>query len=157
MVKEVADACRKHGLKMGVYLYPDDSRFASGIGRSGHTDDPARQEEWSKLYIRQWEEVLTICGPDLVNEIWLDGGCTIDIDPTIQRLAPHAVLFGGTKRECLRWVGNEKGIAPDVNWNAIQRCAWWMRTAIRSRPPPPNCSSRARRHGNAWAARAPGL
>lgn len=121
MVKEVADACRKHGLKMGVYLYPDDTRFASGIGRSGRTDDPARQEEWSKLYIRQWEEVLTICGPDLVNEIWLDGGCTINIDPTIQRLAPHAVLFGGTKRECLRWVGNEKGIAPDVNWNAIKK------------------------------------
>jgi alpha-L-fucosidase len=121
MVKEVADACRRHGLKMGVYLYPDDTRYARGIGRSGRTDDPARQDEWSKLYIRQWEEVLTMCGPDLVNEIWLDGGCIIDIDPTIKRLAPNAVLFGGTKREILRWVGNEAGIAPDVNWNAMTK------------------------------------
>jgi alpha-L-fucosidase len=120
MVKEVADACRRHGLKMGVYLYPDDTRYARGIGRGGRTDNPAKQEEWSKLYLRQWEEVLTMCGPDLVNEIWLDGGCIIDIDPTIKRLAPNAVLFGGTKRECLRWVGNEAGIAPDVNWNAIK-------------------------------------
>ena len=121
MVKEVADACRHHGLKMGVYLYPDDTCYASSIGRGGRTDDPAKQQEWSALYIKQWEEVLTMCGPDLVNEIWLDGGCTIDIDPTIQRLAPNAVLFAGTKRECIRWVGNEQGIAPDVNWNAIKK------------------------------------
>ena len=121
MVKEVADACRRHGLKMGVYLYPDDTRFARGIGRGGRTDDPAKQAEWSALYIRQWEEVLTLCGADLVNEIWLDGGCIIDIQPTIERLAPNAVLFGGTKRECIRWVGNERGIAPDENWNALKQ------------------------------------
>jgi alpha-L-fucosidase len=121
MVREVAEACRRHGLKMGVYLYPDDTRFARGIGRSGRTDDPARQEEWNRLYIRQWEEVLTLCGPDLINEVWLDGGCIIDIEPTIRRLAPKAVFFGWTKHEPIRWVGNERGIAPDVNWNAIRR------------------------------------
>ena len=119
MVKEVADACRRRGLNMGVYLYPDDTRYARGIGRGGRTDDPARQQEWNQLYLKQWEEVLTLCGPDLVNEVWLDGGCIIDIDATIQRLAPKAVLFGGKRREILRWVGNEQGIAPDVNWNAL--------------------------------------
>lgn len=121
MVREVADACRRHGLKMGVYLYPDDTRYARGIGRGGRTDDPAKQQEWNNLYIKQWEEVLTMCGPDLVNEIWLDGGCIIDIDPTIQRLAPNAVLFGGKDREVLRWVGNEQGIAPEANWNSIHK------------------------------------
>jgi alpha-L-fucosidase len=121
MVKEVADACRRHGLKMGVYLYPDDTRYAGGIGRSGRTDDPAKQQEWNQLFIKQWEEVLTLCGPDLVNEIWLDGGCVIDIDPTIKRLAPKAVLFGGKQREVLRWVGNEQGIAPDANWNSLNQ------------------------------------
>jgi hypothetical protein len=44
------------------------------------TDDPAKQQEWNHLFIKQWEEVLTLCGPDLVNEIWLDGGCVIDIN-----------------------------------------------------------------------------
>ena len=121
LVGKVAEACRRNGLKMGVYLYPDDTRFAGGIGRGGRTDDPARQAEWSQLYIRQWEEVLTLCGAELVNEIWLDGGCVIDIDPTIRRLAPNAVLFGGRQRECIRWVGNEKGIAPDANWNSISK------------------------------------
>lgn len=119
MVKEVAEACRRHGLNMGVYLYPDDTRYAKGIGRSGRTDDPAKQEEWNRLYIKQWEEVLTLCGADLVNEIWLDGGCVIDIQPTIDRLAPKAVLFQGMKRDRVRWVGNEAGVAPEVNWNAV--------------------------------------
>ncbi|MEN9362585.1 MAG: hypothetical protein RL095_4120 [Verrucomicrobiota bacterium] len=121
MVKEVAEACRRHGLNLGVYLYPDDTRYTKGIGCSGRTDDPAKQEEWSKLYIRQWEEVLTLCGPDLVNEIWLDGGCVIDIQQTIERLAPKAVLFQGMKNDQVRWVGNEAGIASDVNWNSTSK------------------------------------
>jgi autotransporter-associated beta strand protein len=36
------------------------------------------------------------------------------------RLAPKAVFFNGTKHEPIRWVGNEPGIAPDVNWNSIR-------------------------------------
>lgn len=123
LVREVAEACRRHGLNMGVYLYPDDTRFAKGIGRRGRTDDPADQETWNRLFIRQWEEVLDICGPDLVNEAWLDGGCVIDVLPTVKRLAPRAVVFNKGDYERVRWPGNEDGVVPDVNWSAIDRKA----------------------------------
>ncbi len=120
LVQEVADACRRHGLSVGVYLYPDDTRFTTAIGRGGRTDDPAQQEQWSRLFRRQWEEVLAICGPDLVREVWLDGGCVIELGDILQRLAPNAVVFQGSSAT-IRWVGNEAGIARDPNWNSLKR------------------------------------
>lgn len=30
-------------------------------------------------------------------------------------------MFNGRKREPVRWVGNERGIAPDENWNSLRR------------------------------------
>ena len=120
MVKDLADACRRHGLALGVYLYPDDPRFAGGIGRSGKTDDPAKQEEWNRLYRTQWEEVLTLGGKDLLREIWFDGGCRIPLGDVFERLAPAAVLFGVEHpSRMIRWVGNEAGVAPEANWNAV--------------------------------------
>ncbi len=119
LVKEVADACRRHGLSVGIYLYPDDTRFTTAIGRGGKTDDPAKQEEWSQLFRRQWEETLTICGPDLVREVWLDGGCVIELEDILERLAPNAVVFQG-RSASIRWVGNEAGIARDPNWNSLK-------------------------------------
>ncbi len=119
MVKEVAEACRRHGLSIGIYLYPDDTRFTKGIGRSGKTDDPARQEEWNRLFRRQWREVLQICGADLVREVWLDGGCRIELGDILKRYAPNAVVFQG-RNASIRWVGNESGIAPESNWNTLK-------------------------------------
>jgi alpha-L-fucosidase len=120
LVQGVAAACRRHGLALGDYLYPDDPRFASGIGRSGKTDDPARQEEWNRLYRQQWEEVLALGGKDLLREIWFDGGCQIPLLDVFERLAPNAVLFGVSHpSRMIRWVGNEAGTAPDPNWNAV--------------------------------------
>jgi alpha-L-fucosidase len=120
LVKELADACRRNGLTIGIYLYPDDVRFTKSMGRGGRTDDPARQEEWSRLFRTQWEEVLTICGPDLVREVWLDGGCVIDLSDILQRLAPNAVVFQG-RNATIRWVGNEAGVSRDPNWNSLKR------------------------------------
>ena len=120
LVKEVADACRRHGLMMGVYVYPDDPRYGKGKSQGGKTDDPAKQEEWNRIYRKQWEEVLTICGSNLVREVWFDGGCKIPMDDVFDRLAPKAVRFNmkhPTKQ--IRWVGNERGLAPDPNWNVI--------------------------------------
>jgi alpha-L-fucosidase len=120
LVKEVAEACRRHGLSMGIYLYPDDVRFAKGIGCSGRTDDPAKQEEWNRLFRQQWTEVLTLCGPDLVREVWLDGGCSIALDDILKKLAPQAVVFQG-RHANIRWVGNEQGTARDPNWNTLMK------------------------------------
>lgn len=121
LVREVADACRRHGLAMGVYIYPDDPRYAAEpLGRGGRTDDPAKQDEWARLYRQQWEEVLGICGPDIVREVWFDGGCVISVSDIFQRLAPNAVVFQGPDAS-IRWVGNEAGTARDPNWNSLSR------------------------------------
>ncbi len=121
LVKEVADACRRHGLAMGVYIYPDDPRYAAEpLGRGGRTDDPAKQDEWAGLYRRQWEEVLGICGPDIIREVWFDGGCVISVSDIFERLAPNAVVFQGPDAS-IRWVGNEAGTVRDPNWNTLSR------------------------------------
>ncbi|MCF7731293.1 MAG: alpha-L-fucosidase [Akkermansiaceae bacterium] len=122
LVKEVADACRRHGLAMGIYVYSDDPRYTSGIGNGGKTDDPAKQEEWNRLLRKQWEEVLTLCGPDLVREIWFDGSCIVPLTDIIQRLAPDAVVLQSPITN-IRWVGNEAGIARDPNWNTLMGSA----------------------------------
>jgi alpha-L-fucosidase len=141
LVKEVADACRRQGLALGIYLYPDDTRYTKDIGRSGKTDDPAKQEEWNRLYRQQWEEVLTLCGPDLVREVWLDGGCAIELGDILQRRAPNAVVFQG-RNASIRWVGNEAGVANDPNWNTLSTADLksGVATAAQSTP-----------QGDAWA------
>lgn len=118
LVKDMAGACRRHGLTMGIYIYSDDPRYTSGIGRGGRTDDPEKQEEWNQLLRQQWEEVLTLVGGDIIREVWFDGSCIIPLDDIIKRLAPNAVIFQGPLTT-IRWVGNEAGIANDPNWNTL--------------------------------------
>ena len=93
LVKDVADACRKHGLTLGVYIYSDDPKYTKGIGRGGRTDDPKKQAEWNAKLRQQWTEVLTLCGPDLVREVWFDGGCIVPLKDIIEKLAPQAQIF----------------------------------------------------------------
>ena len=118
LVKDVAEACRRNGLKMGVYIYSDDARYARGIGRGGRTDDPAKQEEWNQKLRRQWTEVLTFCGPDLVQEVWFDGGCIVPLMDILEKHAPKALIFGGPNAT-LRWPGTESGKLPDPCWSSI--------------------------------------
>jgi hypothetical protein len=63
--------------------------------------------------------VLALCGPDLVREVWLDGGCVIDLADILRRLAPNAVVFQG-RNASIRWVGNEAGTTRDPNWNSLK-------------------------------------
>jgi alpha-L-fucosidase len=118
LVKEVADACRRHGLKLGIYIYSDDVRYTKAIGKGGRTDDPAKQEEWNAKLRQQWTEVLTLCGPDLVREIWFDGGCIVPLHDIIEKLAPNAEIFGGP-HATVRWPGSESGKLPYPCWSSM--------------------------------------
>jgi alpha-L-fucosidase len=118
LVKEVADACRKHGFKVGVYIYSDDPKYMAGIGRGGKTDDPDRQAEWSAKLRQQWKEVLGIYGKDLVREIWFDGSCIVPLKDIIDDMAPNAVIMN-SEWASIRWTGNEEAIATDPNWNTL--------------------------------------
>lgn len=129
VVREISDACRKFGLKFGVYLSPWDRN---------HKD--YGQSEYLTYFRNQLRELLTGYGP--VFEIFLDGANGGDgfyggaretrrIDretyydwPTtwqlVRDLQPDACLFSDAGPD-VRWTGNERGVAGDPNWATLNR------------------------------------
>lgn len=127
VVREIADACRKHGLKFGVYLSPWD-RNHKDYGRP----------EYLSYFRNQLRELLTGYGP--VFEVFLDGANGGDgyyggaretrrIDretyydwrttwQLIRELQPGACLFSDAGPD-VRWVGNERGMAGETCWATL--------------------------------------
>ena len=127
VVKEIARACRKHGLKFGVYLSPWDRNHKNYAG-----------PEYITYYRQQLRELLTNYG-DLFM-VWFDGANGGDgfyggarekrnIDnrtyydwpntwSIVRELMPRAVMFSDAGPD-VRWVGNERGIAGDPCWATI--------------------------------------
>jgi alpha-L-fucosidase len=127
VVREVSDACRRHGLKFGIYLSPWD-RNRADYGRP----------EYLTYYRNQLRELLTGYGP--IFEVFFDGANggdgyyggaretrTIDRETyydwpatwrMVRELQPGAVIFSDCGPD-VRWVGNEKGIAGDPCWATL--------------------------------------
>ena len=132
VVREISDACRRHGLKFGVYLSPWD-RNHKDYGRP----------EYVTYFRNQLRELLTQYGP--IYEVWFDGANGGDgyyggarerreIDrktyygwqetwALVRQLQPDAVMFSDVGPE-VRWVGNEAGIAGDPCWATLNLGAW---------------------------------
>jgi len=124
VVREIADACRRHGLKFGVYLSPWDRNHPE-YGRPAYV----------AYYRNQLRELLTQYGP--IFEVWWDGanggtgyygGAREErrIDRStyygweenirlVRELQPDACIFSDAGPD-IRWVGNERGIAGDPCW-----------------------------------------
>ncbi len=124
VVKEMAEACRNHGLKFGVYLSPWDRN---------HKDYGT--PEYIKYYRNQLRELLTNYGE--IFEVWHDGANGGDgyyggaretrrIDrktyyswpetwALTRQLQPQAVIFSDVGTD-IRWVGNENGYAGETCW-----------------------------------------
>lgn len=115
LVSELAASCRRHGLRLGLYLSPQDSCFNAGI--AGRCPTPQEQERYTLVFRRQLTELLSLYGE--VAEVWFDGSLAMDVSDILQRHAPHAMIFQGTKAT-LRWVGNESGHAPYPAWNSVR-------------------------------------
>ena len=119
IVRDVAAAARRHGLKFGVYLSPWDRH------------DPRYKDNaaYDKYYQSELEELVQNYG-DLV-EFWLDGagsgGHVYDfrhIIETLRTYQPNTVVFADTalfEYGDARWVGTESGRVGYENWNVIDR------------------------------------
>ena len=117
VLAELSKSCDKYGLELGVYIYPGDKTWGAGLGSGGRTKDPSKQEAYNKVFRQQLTEVLSKYKP--MKEVWFDGSCVIDISDILKKYASDAVIFQGPQAT-IRWVGNERGIAPNPNWYTVK-------------------------------------
>lgn len=127
VVRELSRACRRQGLRFGVYLSPWD-RNHKDYGRP----------EYITYYRNQLRELLTSYGD--IFTVWFDGAnggsgyyggaretrkidarTYYDWDNTrriVRELMPWAVMFSDAGPD-FRWVGNENGFAGDPCWATL--------------------------------------
>lgn len=113
---ELAEECRKQGIRLGVYLQGISQTYHTGGG--GRAADPAKQSEYNTIYRGWLTEILSKYG-EMV-EVWFDGSITIEVGDIIKKYAPNAIVFQ-SKYANIRWVGQEEGYASDPAWNSLSR------------------------------------
>ena len=119
VVREVSDACRKYGLKFGVYLSPWDRHEPTyGAGR-----------EYDDYFVSQLTELLTGYGDIFC--VWFDGACGegangkkqyYDWDryySVIRELQPGACI--NVCGPDIRWCGNEAGQTRPSEWSVLPK------------------------------------
>ncbi len=146
VMADLAASCKKFDLKLGVYLSPQDRKHGIGVG--GKAKNPTDQPAYEKLFRTQLTELLTRYG-DMM-EVWFDGSLVFDVGDILHAHAPRAMIFQGPQAT-IRWVGNEDGIAPETNWNAVKKGVkpWGDYTASHGDPDgdcwlPNECDARIR-------------
>lgn len=148
IVADFIKSCKKYDVKPGVYY----SVNSSTLYEAGPNMSDSARKEYNKVVLKQEKELWTNYGEWF--EIWFDGG----IRPTskggvsnqlatmIKKYQPQAILFQGpaTSNNLIRWVGNERGIAPYPMWSRININPHSHGfVAIKAQPGSPN--------GNRWA------
>ena len=127
VVKGVSDACKKYGMNFGIYLSPWDRNHAA----YGTPD-------YLRYYRDQLNELFSNYGP--VFEMWFDGAnggdgyyggaremrringaSYYDWPGTMEivRSFNSSIIFFSDAGPGVRWVGNERGVAGETNWNTI--------------------------------------
>lgn len=144
LVAEVAAACRKFGMKLGLYLSPWDRNAPSYA-------DPAAYDDF---YVAQLRELCGNYGE--LCELWFDGagsqGREYDwerISAVIHELQPGAMVFN-MGAPTIRWVGNEDGLATDPVNYVVSETEFSQYTVHSSALPealylPPECDVSLRR------------
>lgn len=133
VVRELADACKEYGLKLGLYLSPWDRNHAD-----------YSTDIYITYFRNQLTELMTNYGD--VFEVWFDGanGGTgyygganenrkVDRKtyydwPKAYKIVrdnqPYAMMFSDAGPD-VRWVGNESGWAGETNWSILRRDEFW--------------------------------
>lgn len=117
VLKELSASCKEFDLKFGVYLSPWDRNHPQ-----------YGTPEYNQVFVNMMKEIFTNYGP--IWEFWWDGangegpnGKKQEYDwplfrKTVKELSPNTVVFSDVGPD-VRWVGNEKGIAGETNWNLL--------------------------------------
>lgn len=126
VVKEISDACKKYGLKFGIYLSPwDRNQKTYGLG-----------EAYNDFFIEQLTELLTNYGE--IFSVWFDGACgeganglkqTYDWKryyEVIRKIQPNACIC--VCGPDIRWCGNEAGHTRSSEWSVVPRRLSWEET-----------------------------
>lgn len=117
LVRDFAEACKKHSMAFGIYLSPwDQHEHTYGTGKT-----------YDDFYINQLKELLTNYGE--VFSVWMDGANgegengkvqSYDWDryyDTIRTYQPEAVI--SICGPDVRWVGNEAGVTRTNEWSVV--------------------------------------
>ncbi len=144
VVKMLSEACKKAGIEMGVYISPWD-RNHPDYGTS----------KYNEVYIQTMKELLTGYGKFF--ELWWDGANGEGPNGKRQvydfkrfqdsalAYQPHLMIFSDIGPH-IRWIGNEKGIINETNWNLLDTAGFQ-----RGEGGPPNDSlNRGNYNGKAW-------
>ncbi len=123
VLKELSQACREFGIKMGVYLSPWDRNHPT-----------YGTDEYNDVFRKMLEEVLTHYGD--IFEVWFDGACGEGPNgkrqvydwpgfvEVVRKCQPNAVIFSDAGPD-IRWIGNERGYAAETNWCTIRDGAFY--------------------------------
>ena len=114
VVKEVSAACRRGGIRFGIYLSPWD-RHEKTYG----------SDAYNEYYKNQLRELLSNYGD--IAEVWWDGACGEGPNgkrqvydwaayiKIVRELQPNALM--AICGPDIRWVGNENGLARETEWS----------------------------------------
>ena len=117
VVRDVAEECRRHGMKFGVYLSPWDM----------HEPTYGQGKPYDDFFCGQLTELLTGYGP--LFSVWFDGACgegpngrrqVYDWDryyALIRKYQPDACI--SVSGPDVRWCGNEAGDTRESEWSVL--------------------------------------
>lgn len=126
IVREFVDACRKHGIKPGIYV---GIRWNSLLGVHDFKVDGTgkmreiRQAYYNRMVEGMVKEVCTNYGE--LFEIWFDGGAgdtalgAPNVLPIVQKYQPNCLFYWSAQLSEARWGGSESGTVGYPSWSTF--------------------------------------
>lgn len=123
MLKEMAEACRTGGLKLGLYisLWDEYDPRCDHPRLGAEKMTPLQRQTYQDYIEKQLDETLRSYGE--ISELWFDGAGTNGAEDwnrifeIVHRYQPKCLIsmcgFG------IRWCGNESAVGDAVNWNVL--------------------------------------
>ena len=144
VLKELSEACKKYGLKFGVYLSPWD-RNHPAYGTPAYND----------VFVNMLKEIFTNYGP--IWELWWDGANGegpngkkqvydfARFTRVVRSLSPNTIIFSDIGPDA-RWCGNESGHAGETNWNTLDAAGFKPGAGA----PPTDTLNMGNKFGKVW-------